>query len=54
VPVQATGADNVPYDEPQRPEQTTMLKAWRQLATAKYFSASNLSQVQLALAQDLR
>jgi len=47
----STGADTCPTDKPGGASQTTMLKSMAAVSNGKYFSASNLSQIQMALAQ---
>ncbi|HTM61379.1 MAG TPA: hypothetical protein VL199_13565, partial [Burkholderiales bacterium] len=47
----AGGADTCPTTLPGGASQTTMMKSMASVSNGKYFSASNLAQIQLALAQ---
>jgi len=47
----ATGVDTCPTDKPGGASQTTLLKSVAAVSNGKYFSASNLSQIQIALSQ---
>lgn len=47
----ASGADTCPTTNPGGASQTTLLKSMASVSNGKYFSASNLQQIQLALAQ---
>ena len=45
----ATGVDTCPTDQPGGASQTTLLKSMASVSNGKYFSASNLAQIQTAL-----